>query len=90
MKYEKVLDLADRSRGRRKRRKRRTKRAAAAQTCKKFMDLMDECKLFFSLFLSVSKEEKGSMKRLKRQGKFMKKALKHIKDAKELNDEACF
>ena len=52
-KYEKVLELA-RSNGRRKRRKRRTKRAAAAQTCKKFMDLMDECKLFFSLFLSVS------------------------------------
>ena len=73
-KYEKVLELA-RSNGRRKRRKRRTKRAAAAQTCKKFMDLMDECKLFFSLFLSVSKADKGFMKRLKRQGRCMKKAL---------------
>ena len=74
-KYEKVLELATNSRGRRKRRKRRTKRAAAAQTCKKFMDLMEECKLFFSLFLSVSKADKGFMKRLKRQGKCMKKAL---------------
>ena len=75
-KYEKVLELA-RSSGRRKRRKRRTKRAAAAQTCKKFMDLMDECKLFFSYTdhhpLSVSKADKGSIKILKRLYKCIKK-----------------
>ena len=78
-KYEKVLELA-RSNGRRKRRKRRTKRAAAAQTCKKFMDLMDECKLFFSYTdhhpLSVSKADKGSIKILKRLYKCIKKTLK--------------
>ena len=76
-KYEKVLELASNSRGRRKRRKRRTKRAAAAQTCKKFMDLMDECKLFFSYTdhhpLSVSKAYKGSKKILKRLYKCIKK-----------------